>query len=383
MKLGSLSRAAVMKALDEFQSVGRDAFLLKYKFGVAQDYFVRHPVSGMLCDSKAIAGAAYGYAFPELGALLPDAFSGGAATVAKTLGALGFDVVVTKLVDEVTQPRRPWTRDEVVLLVADYVQMLTMELTGQSFNKAARRRALAPLLNGRSDASIEFKRRNVSAVMNDLGLPRIRGYLPAENTQSGMLVDVISEQLNLHPDLDLAAEEAVERTAVAAEPRDFNKVRAQAPERRNRVEEPRAIYNRRAVRRDYLEREARNRSLGKAGEEFIVDFERWRLLKMGLGQLADRVDHVARTQGDGLGYDVLSFESDGRERFIEVKTTAFGEETPFFVSTNELAFAREEPEQFFLCRVFDFRVEPRFFELTGPIENHFFLDPATYKASLC
>lgn len=384
MTLNALTRAAVMAALDEFQQIGRESFLAKYQFGSARDYFVRHPVSGLLCDSKAIVGAAHGYAVPAEGPLSPAAFSGGAASVAKVLAKLGFEVVAPTQAEpaDATDARRPWSRDEVALLVADYLQMLTLELTGQSFNKAARRRTLIPLLQQRSEASIEFKRRNVSAVMNELGLPRIRGYLPAENTQSAMLLDVIGEQLALQPDVERAAEDAVERIAVAAEPVDFSRAQADAPARRHRVEEPSPSYLRRPIRRDYLERETRNRSLGKAGEEFMVNYERWRLLKQGLGQLADRVEHVAHTRGDGLGYDVLSFEADGRERFIEVKTTAFSEETPFYVSTNELNFAREEPTRFRLCRVFDFRVQPRFFELAGAFEQHFFLDPATYKASL-
>lgn len=379
--LSSLTRASVLQALDEFQQLGREAFLACYGFGKARDYFVQHPVSGLLCDSKAIAGAAYGYAVPERGPLTPHDFYGGVATVVKSLKALGFEVLAG---DEAIAKagRGDWSRTEVMLLVADYLQMLTLELNGQAFNKAARRRALLPLLNGRSEAAIEFKRRNVSAVMHQLGLPRIRGYLPAENTQSGMLLEVISEQLGQMPALERAAEEAVERSAVAIDQVDFSQVLSAAPTRKLRAEEPSPAYVRRAIKRDYLAQESRNRSLGAAGEEFIVQFERWRLVQLGLGQLADRVDHVARTQGDGLGYDVLSFEPDGRERFIEVKTTSFSEETPFFVTNNELNFAREVPDRFKLCRVFDFRIAPRFYELAGPIEQHFFLDPASYRASL-
>ena len=41
-------------------------------------------------------------------------------------------------------------------------------------------------------------------------------------------------------------------------------------------------------------------------------------------RLAARVDRVSETRGDGLGYDVLSFETSGRERLIEVKTTNYG-----------------------------------------------------------
>lgn len=388
LKLSLLTRQAVMAALDEFERLGRDPFLRQHGFGTARDYFVRHPVTGALCDSKAIAGVAYGLAVPTGEPLRASDFSGGAATVAKVLRNLGFEIVAPadasrrSAEGEPLAARREWSRQEVELLVADYLQMLTLELTGQSFNKAARRRALMPLLQDRTEASIEFKRRNVSAVMHQLGLPRIRGYLPAENTQGERLLDVIDEQLDLYPDLERAAEAAVERPAIVAEPTDFNKVRSASPQRSLRAEEASPPYKRRAIRRDFLERESRNRSLGKAGEEFIVDFERWQLLKLGLGQLADKVDHVAKSQGDGLGYDVLSFEPNGRERFIEVKTTAFGEETPFFVTSNELSFAREAGEQFKLCRVFDFRAAPRFFELAGPVEQHFYLDPATYRASL-
>lgn len=112
-----------------------------------------------------------------------------------------------------------------------------------------------------------------------------------------------------------------------------------------------------------------------------MQYEQWRLETAGFGQLANQVDHVAETQGDGLGYDVLSFETDGRKRYIEVKTTAHDAATPFFVSLNELEFSREQSERFRLYRLFHFRTAPKFFELSGLIEQHCYLDTATYKAS--
>ena len=383
--LAQLTRHAILTALDEFQRLGRDEFLRRYGYGEARDYLVVHPVSGLACDSKAIVGVAYGVQFPERGPLLPKDFSGGAATVAKLLRSLGFELTTPQDTGDAATAAnvvRAWSRQEVELLVADYLQMLTLELAGQAYNKAARRRALVPLLEGRSEAAIEFKRRNVSAVMGRLGLPYVRGYLPAENAQGDMLTAVVAQQMDLLPQLEVAAEQAVDRLAVEVEPVDFSLAKARAPERHLRVEEPAAPYLRRAIRRDYLERETRNRSLGLAGEKFIVDFERWRLLNSGLGQLADRVEHKSVTEGDGLGYDVLSFESDGSERYIEVKTTAFSEDTPFFVTANELDFARSVTDRYALCRVFDFRQSPRFFEVRGPVERHFHLDPASFKASL-
>jgi hypothetical protein len=62
-----------------------------------------------------------------------------------------------------------WAGDEVELVVDDYFAMLTLELSGQSYNKAQRRRALMQRLNARSEGSIEFKRCNISAVMIQMG----------------------------------------------------------------------------------------------------------------------------------------------------------------------------------------------------------------------
>ena len=81
-----------------------------------------------------------------------------------------------------------------------------------------------------------------------------------------------------------------------------------------------------------------------------------------------------------MGYDVLSFDVNGRERFIEVRTTAFGKETPFFVTSNELDFSGDASEQFRICRLFEFRLSPRLFSLIGALDQHCSLDPVTYRA---
>lgn len=94
---------------------------------------------------------------------------------------------------------------------------------------------------------------------------------------------------------------------------------------------------------NYLQQEARNASLGKAGEELVPNFERTRLLRLEQESLADRVEHIAVTEGDGAGFDIRSFEADGRDRFIEVKTTAYGRQVPFFVSQNEVVVSQNTP----------------------------------------
>lgn len=273
-----------------------------------------------------------------------------------------------------------WNRLEVEAIVADYLKMLSLELAGQAFSKTAHRRALQQKLKGRTDGSIEFKHCNISAVMRDLGFPTVRGYQPRSNYQS-LLREVVEAQVTRQTSLDSLALAAVEQPAVSPELIDFSKVVANAPKRQHVATDAAPYRDYAPVKRDYIAREARNTSLGIAGEEFVVRFEHWRLNQLGQPKLADRVEHVSQTQGDGLGYDVLSFDANGKERFIEVKTTAFGKETPFFVTRNELDFSKDAKDHFVLCRLFEFRQTPRLFALNGALDQHCALDPVTYRAS--
>jgi hypothetical protein len=73
-----------------------------------------------------------------------------------------------------------WTDREIDLIVADYFDMLRLELAGQSYVKAHRNAALQELTR-RSRGSIERKHQNISAVLVKLGMPWISGYKPLAN----------------------------------------------------------------------------------------------------------------------------------------------------------------------------------------------------------
>jgi hypothetical protein len=135
-----------------------------------------------------------------------------------------------------------------------------------------------------------------------------------------------------------------------------------------------------ATKRKYVE--AANGSLGLAGEVFALRFEVARLIHAGKDGLAERVEHVSLSQGDGLGYDIRSFETSGDDRLIEVKTTKYGASTPFFVTQNEVTVSQRERERFHLYRAFDFRKSPRLFSKQGPLEQSFRLDPTEYVARI-
>ena len=63
---------------------------------------------------------------------------------------------------------------------------------------------------------------------------------------------------------------------------------------------------------------------------------------------------VAKLDGDGLGYDILSYDKNGHEIYIEVKTTSGAEDASIFITANELKMSEEHPEQYYLYRVYDF-----------------------------
>jgi hypothetical protein len=276
-----------------------------------------------------------------------------------------------------TGDRNDWSKHEVEAVTADYLEMLALELAGQAFNKSARRRALVTRLNGRSEGSIEFKRANISAVLISLGYPYVRGYRPRANYQH-LLLEAVAAQLSRFELVDRTASAVVELPASLADIEDFSLALAPAPQRNIRTSEPLGDFF--PVKRDYLQREALNRSLGRAGEHYVLKYEQWKLRNSGKANLAERVVHVAEERGDGLGYDVLSFEADGRERLIEVKTTSFGVDTPFFLTQRELALSKEARDQFHLYRLYDFRSAPRFFDLPGDVSLHCHLDAVTFKA---
>lgn len=277
---------------------------------------------------------------------------------------------------------RAWTRREVEAVVGIYLHMLRMQLMGQTPNKAEHNRQLQAMLPARSKASIEYKHCNISAVLVELGVPPLVGYKPLFNYQQ-LLKVVVSESIGKDSRLDEAALRQVETPAEAPLLDSFERFVVAPPEGQRLSTYDRAeVHDRKLVMRDYLQREARNRSLGSAGEELVMRYEAQRLHDAGSRTLADRIEHVSKTKGDGAGFDILSFETDGRERFIEVKTTAYIAETPFYVSGNELSFSTEEAAKYHLYRLFDFRKRPRMFMLDGALDANCRLDPVSYRAEV-
>jgi hypothetical protein len=239
-----------------------------------------------------------------------------------------------------------WSAAEVAAVVDDYLAMLQAEFGDLPYSKAGHRRALLPRLDPvRTAAAVEFKHQNISAAMLDLGLPYIRRYKPMSNCQAALTAE-IQRHLEADPQL-LRTPKA--GTGVGASPvSPLQRTPAPAPSAAAAASP--ATGSRRGRHLDYGVLQEENRRRGAQGEELVTDYERAWLRLHGRPDLASRVQWTAQDDGDGLGYDVPSFGLDGQERYIELKTTALGAETLFYITSAELDFAQRHIDHYALYR---------------------------------
>lgn len=274
-----------------------------------------------------------------------------------------------------------WSQYEIDLIVADYFQMLTLEIKGLSYNKSERRKALQQLLNNRSEGSIEFKHQNISAVLVKHGLPFIAGYKPRFNLQRSLEVSVEKYYLFQKPLFETLFEQFSTSvpSPIVSQAVDFSKFEDSPPPLAQQVEESPEVYlPKRISKINYLEQEQRNSHLGALGEQLVIEYEKWRLIEAGKANLADQIEWVARDQGDGAGFDILSRNANGSDRYIEVKTTKLSKFTPVYISRNELMFSNANSTHYFLYRVFQFGASPKLFTKNGPLDAACHLEPLQY-----
>jgi len=276
------------------------------------------------------------------------------------------------MVDD-TKTGTDWQTDELDAIVVNYFVMLDAELSGRTYNKSRHSEALRERI-GRTHGSVEYKHQNISAVLNKLGLPWIPGYKPQSNYQKA-LIDALDRYLSR----DEAILVAVPASPPVASP--TSQVFVDAPTLIPSHEDIPEHLCRLVRKFDCVERDHRNRRLGKAGEAFVMEFERRRLTECNRPDLAQRIRWVSEQDGDGAGFDVLSYGQNGLRQLIEVKTTNGSAETPFYLSRNEIEVAGEYPTEWSIYRVHLFANGPRVFTVRPPLDRSLHLRPETWRAS--
>ncbi len=399
-------RQAVLEAINECDRIGRKAFREKYAVDAKYELVLRH--NGKPYDPEPLLAAAQSYQHPDLGPIKERIYQGHRGQrMAQRYAALGFQLaeqysrsighdggagdskasrgsVGSRASGDSAPPpaQRDWPEEDVRLIVADYFEMLKLEASGQEYSKAEHRRRLLASLDLRSEQSIEFKHCNISAVLSGLSLPYIEGYKPRTNVQ-GSLRTAVETFLNEHP--QLFAELDRKLYLPVSNPPDGSQYTLKDIEEAAPVfveSEPSHPRSPTKFARPGLAEESAQarKALGIQGEEFVAGLERRFLRDLGRVDLAERVRNVAAVDGDGAGYDVRSFEIDGSEKYIEVKTTNGGDRTPFVITENELFQSERLGQYFWLYRIFRFSRGPKLYRLQGPLTDKLWLKPTEYSA---
>jgi hypothetical protein len=277
----------------------------------------------------------------------------------------------------VKMANEPWSDQENDLIVADYFAMLADDISRRAYSKAEHNRRMQEGI-ARSRKSIEFKLQNVSAVLKALGEEWNPGFRPAFHFQAS-LVDAVLRWFALNPSW-------LERTSITRQTSGFEEpstVWVAPPPTLSNEPPPSELEQTIHIARkfDVAGRDERNRALGRAGEERVLEHEHAVLISASRHDLARKIRWAAKEEGDGLGYDIASFTPDGQSRLIEVKTTNGWERTPFEITRNELAVAERKRNEWCLFRLWNFAREPRAFELYPPLDAHVTLTALTFQAS--
>lgn len=116
--------------------------------------------------------------------------------------------------------------------------------------------------------------------------------------------------------------------------------------------------------------------IGIKGEEFIIAKEKGKLLHT---DYYNKIKHISKTD-NSAGYDILSYEIDGTELYIEVKTTDKNHDF-FYLTQNERARAvelKENGKKYLIYRVINIMSEPTYFVIED-ISFGFIIEPLVWK----
>lgn len=289
-----------------------------------------------------------------------------------------------ELRDSLLNPITGWSWLECEAIVKDYFEMLEVELKCKKYNKSEHNKNLRLLLNNRTKGSIERKHQNISAVLKEMGMPIIDGYKPLSNYQKNILPDVIGAHLAKLPEIENLIENINQQSEEIPTVDDILNCLVEPPEAKSVKRDDAGDYEPgryKPKKVNYIEREASNQKLGLSGEQFIVNYEKARLIFEGKESLSEQITQVS-LEDDSLGFDIHSFEQSGKDKFIEVKTTKYARYTQFYVTKNEVKASEKLDEQYHLYRVFNFRNNPRFFQFRGDLKKNFKLKPTVFSASV-
>lgn len=131
---------------------------------------------------------------------------------------------------------------------------------------------------------------------------------------------------------------------------------------------------------DYLENHRKLMEIGDAAEKIVLENEIG-FLKVNFPTLADKVRLVSNDPR--LGFDILSFETDGKQKQIEVKAISENKNCKsFIISRNELSKSKTYSNYYIYCVTEINSEKPNILRIKNPDfenSNRYLIEPLTFK----
>ena len=128
---------------------------------------------------------------------------------------------------------------------------------------------------------------------------------------------------------------------------------------------------------DYVAKQKMVKLIGRAGEYMVFSRETEKLKTLGINKKAELIAGA----DDTAGYDIKSYDENGNEIYIEVKTTPKGIDEPFYISANEARCSILNSNKYYLYRVYDFDYKNRtgkMYITKGDVFENFEFEASSY-----
>jgi hypothetical protein len=136
---------------------------------------------------------------------------------------------------------------------------------------------------------------------------------------------------------------------------------------------------------DYVMRSKKLKRIGNRGEQIVLKAEKHYLVKNKKSNLAKIVNHTAE-KDDSAGYDIRSYNLDGTERLIEVKSTThkIGSNN-IYLSANELEVAISKSNYYFYIVYEADSTRPKIWRIKGTDllnDKNIVKEPVMYRLTI-
>lgn len=283
-----------------------------------------------------------------------------------------------------------WSYEQSELICTYYIEKLKEFIASREPQKQSEAKEFLMKTLNKSSKAVRLKLHHISSILVNSDLPYLEYFKPIPRAEidlidwneTNILKRILVDEFN-KPDFvkllsALSSKEnyttEVESTAVIESPPEEDVFEHDV----DNAEQSLRIR----PKINYIEREIRNTKLGEAGEAWVINFEKQRLSSLGLNEMAEQVVWASKSIGDGLGYDLVSFDSNGDKIFIEVKTTCLGKYSAFYLTQKEISTSTKLKNRFFIYRVFDFDKEPKLYTINSNLEESLDLVATTFRATV-